>query len=342
VYQNFGGLFFMTSSGGMSGIREALRSTEQLINIEASNLTRSQIPGSKEVRGTLQGFDSLNFGKAGSAAGPGTSLAATTTDFSQGALTRTGFTTDLAINGRGFFILFDAKGEFYYTRNGAFHFDNSGTLVNSDGLNVASFDPITGALEKTTMEINPVVSPLGQEILDQLKAGGTQTATDIATAISQPLAAVTTELAALRVSEYVTDKVVGPDILFTHNLGIPGDQVDFDRQGFLINETRGLRKGNQIALAIFPNLQGLSTSRFGGVVFKPTDAAAPGGIPGVGAPGDLKLGLGDLESQTLEQSNAEVPSSMGFLGVLQRNFTSTAAAVKVFLSAWDDMISTFR
>jgi flagellar hook protein FlgE len=332
----------MTSSGGMSGIREALRSSEQLINIEASNITRSQIPGSKSVRGTLQGIDTLNFGNGRTAAGPGTSLAATTTDFSQGGLVRTGFTTDMAINGRGFFILFDAKGEFYYTRNGSFHFDNTGTLVNSDGLNVASFDPTTGALEKTTMEINPVVSQLGQQILDQLKTGGTQTAAQIATALGEPLANVTPELASLRVSEYVTDKVVGPDVLFTHNLGYPGDQVDFDRQGFLINETRGLRKGNQIALAIFPNLQGLSNSRFGGVVYKGTDAAAPGGIPGVGAPGDLKLGLGDLESQALEESNAETPSSMSLLGLLQRNFTSTTAAMKTFLNAWDDLISVFR
>ena len=59
----------MTSSGGMSGIREALRSSEQLINIEASNITRSQIPGSKSVRGTLQGIDTLNFGNGQTAAG---------------------------------------------------------------------------------------------------------------------------------------------------------------------------------------------------------------------------------------------------------------------------------
>ncbi|PIQ26728.1 hypothetical protein COW36_00770 [bacterium (Candidatus Blackallbacteria) CG17_big_fil_post_rev_8_21_14_2_50_48_46] len=332
----------MTSSGGMTGIREALRATNQLMNIEASNLTRSQIPGAKEVRGTLTGLDVIDFGNGRQASGAGTALGATTSDFGQGALQRTGFTTDLAINGRGFFILFDAKGEFYYTRNGEFHFDNTGTLVNSDGLSVASFDPQTGALEKTTVEINPVVSALGQKILDQLKSGGAQTAAQISTALSEPLANVTAELASLRVSDYTTEYTQGGNTFFQHNLGINGDQIDFDRDGFLINETRGLRKGNQLALAIFPNLQGLSNSRFGGIVYKATDAAAPGGIPGVGAPGDKQLGLGSIESQTLEQSNTELPSSMGLLGMLQRTFTSTTAAMKAFLSAWDDLNSVFR
>lgn len=332
----------MTSGGGIAGIREALRATNQLINIEASNLTRSQIPGAHEVRGTLTGIDVINFGNGRTAAGPGVKLSATTSDFSQGSLIHTGFTTDLAINGRGFFILFDAKGEFYYTRNGEFHFDTSGSLVNSDGLFVASFDPTTGELEKTTVQVNPVVSPLGQKILDLLNAGPAQTATDIASALAEPLANVTTELASLRVSEYVTEFTQGGNTYFQHNLGIPGDQVDFDRDGFLINETRGLRKGNQLALAVFPNPQGLTNSRFGGVIYKATDAASPQGIPDVGPPGDKKLGLGAIESQTLEQSNAQVPNSVGMLGFLQRNFTSTTAAVKAFLSAWDDLNSVFR
>jgi flagellar hook-basal body protein len=330
------------TNGGVTGIRESLRAAEQLIQIEASNLTRSQIPGSQAVRGTLSGTDTLNFGNGKSAAGPGTALTATSSDFSQGALMRTGFTTDLAINGRGFFILFDAKNNLFFTRNGGFHFDASGTLVNNDGLFVASFDPQTGELEKTTVEINPVVSELGQEILDTLKANGSQTASTLAAALGRTPAEITAELASLKVAGYTSEFTQAGNTFFQPNLGKAGDQVNFDRDGFMVNETRGLKKGNQLALAIFPNPQGLTHSRFGGVVYQATDAAAPQGIPGIGAPGDQELGLGSLESQALEQSNAEVPSSMSLMGLLQRNFTSTSAAMKAFLNAWDDLISVFR
>ena len=100
--------------------------------------------------------------------------------------------------------------------------------------------------------------------------------------------------------------------------------------------------GNQMALASFPNLQGLVPGRYGGEVYKATDAAVGGGIPPMGPPGDTKLDLGSLETQALEQSTSSIISSTGVMGLLQRNFTSTAAAMKAFLSAWDDLNSTIR
>jgi flagellar hook protein FlgE len=51
--------------------------------------------------------------------------------FTQGSLETTGQVTDLAIQGEGFFILGDGQNRFY-TRAGAFQFDNDGRLVSAN------------------------------------------------------------------------------------------------------------------------------------------------------------------------------------------------------------------
>lgn len=58
------------------------------------------------------------------------------TPFSQGDLEATGYQTDLAIRGESFFVVETQDDERYYTRAGAFFFDEHGSLVNSSGHNV--------------------------------------------------------------------------------------------------------------------------------------------------------------------------------------------------------------
>lgn len=53
-------------------------------------------------------------------------------DMSQGAITRTGEALDVAIEGDGFFMV-QANGVTRYTRDGAFHLDSSGQLLNGAG-----------------------------------------------------------------------------------------------------------------------------------------------------------------------------------------------------------------
>lgn len=59
------------------------------------------------------------------------------TDFSRGSLEFTGDDLHVAIDGDGFFTIQTPKGE-AYTRNGNFHLDVNGTLLNCDGLPVLS------------------------------------------------------------------------------------------------------------------------------------------------------------------------------------------------------------
>lgn len=65
--------------------------------------------------------------------GTGARASSTTKLFNQGSVERTGNTTDVAIQGSGFFRVALPNGEFRYTRDGAFHPDANGNLVNGDG-----------------------------------------------------------------------------------------------------------------------------------------------------------------------------------------------------------------
>ncbi len=58
-------------------------------------------------------------------------------DFGQGVLSPTGRELDVALEGKGFFVILTPAGE-RYTRNGNFSLDGEGTLVNQDGHPVSS------------------------------------------------------------------------------------------------------------------------------------------------------------------------------------------------------------
>lgn len=57
-------------------------------------------------------------------------------NFTQGSLASTGLPTDLAISGDGFFRVFDAAGNQFLTRDGAFRLDSQNQLVNQQGYRV--------------------------------------------------------------------------------------------------------------------------------------------------------------------------------------------------------------
>ncbi len=74
------------------------------------------------------------------------------TPFKQGDLEATGFQTDLAIRGESFFIVDTPDDDRYFTRAGAFFFDQEGALVNSSGYTVQGWmSNINGVEEVQTL-----------------------------------------------------------------------------------------------------------------------------------------------------------------------------------------------
>ena len=88
--------------------------------------------------------------------GRGVTMSGIAANWNSGTMESTNNVTDLAINGKGMFIVNDPAGNAqYYTRAGQFEFDNQGYLVNQDDFRVQGY-PI---------DVNGNVGPLGNIVM---------------------------------------------------------------------------------------------------------------------------------------------------------------------------------
>lgn len=157
---------------GVSG----LRTHQAMMDVVGNNIANVNTPGFKASMATFQeALTQVMRAAAGSSGsdgrgginpiqvGLGSKLASVDTIFTQGASQVTGRNTDLAIQGDGFFVL-EQGTERFYSRAGAFGFDDAGNLVSSGGLHVLGWmaDP-TGAVD-TNGAIAPIALPVGQVI----------------------------------------------------------------------------------------------------------------------------------------------------------------------------------
>ncbi len=98
--------------------------------------------------------------------GLGMSVAAIDTIFTQGNLQTTGVSTDIAIQGNGFFVMKNGE-ETFYTRAGVFGVDSNGTLVNpANGLRVQGWmaETVNGTqIVQTSASPTDITIPVGQK-----------------------------------------------------------------------------------------------------------------------------------------------------------------------------------
>ena len=88
--------------------------------------------------------------------GQGVTTTSLAQSFTAGTISQTGNPLDVAINGNGFFQLQSTSG-IVYSRDGSFHLDNSGHLVNADGDQVMGYAPAaSGSAGNTTGSLQPI------------------------------------------------------------------------------------------------------------------------------------------------------------------------------------------
>ena len=81
--------------------------------------------------------------------------------FGQGALENSANGTDLAIDGKGFFVVADAEGQQFFSRAGQFRLDTSGNLLNVAGLKLQGYEMLAdGSLGSTVGDINIPTDPI--------------------------------------------------------------------------------------------------------------------------------------------------------------------------------------
>ncbi len=92
----------------------------------------------------------------------GSQIDETVTDFTQGLLQSSDSDTDFGLDGRGFFTVQrtaqDGSTQTYYTRDGNFHVNNQGYLVNGSGDNVLARNLQTGAMEPVFVGNGKIIS----------------------------------------------------------------------------------------------------------------------------------------------------------------------------------------
>ena len=123
----------MSFQQGLSGLNAAAKNLEVIGN----NVANANVVGFK---GAQAQFGDVFASSAGgdTQVGIGTQVKAIAQQFSQGSITVTSNPLDIAINGSGFFRMSDS-GNISYTRNGQFHSDSSGYIVNSDNLRLTGY-----------------------------------------------------------------------------------------------------------------------------------------------------------------------------------------------------------
>ncbi len=121
----------MSLTGALSSAVSALHAQSTAIAMSADNLANSGTYGYKTTHAS---FESLVTGASSTYSySSGGVLARSMADISaQGLLTGSGTTTNVAIDGNGFFPVRDSLdgGDVYYTRNGEFSVDSDGYLTN--------------------------------------------------------------------------------------------------------------------------------------------------------------------------------------------------------------------
>jgi len=147
---------------GISG----LATNGNAMSVIGNNIANTNTIGFKASRSIFSDLLSSSISGSGgeSQVGRGVGLSVVDNIFAQGTFESTESNTDLAIEGSGFFMLREVNGqEIQYSRAGAFHFDESGNLVNPEGYFVQGYilDPITSRPVGDVVDIQVATATTG-------------------------------------------------------------------------------------------------------------------------------------------------------------------------------------
>jgi flagellar hook protein FlgE len=256
---------------GVSG----LRSHQVMMDVVGNNIANVNTIGFKAsrvefqdtlsqlIRGASGGTGEATAGVNPQQVGLGVKVGGIDLIFSQGASQLTGKSTDVAIQGDGFFVM-RMGAETLYTRAGAFNFDQDGFLTDPSGAIVQGWltDPVSGQI-MTNAPVGDIKLPVGQVIAPQatksVTIGGNLSAnldpTDPATwsPVKTAISIIDKQGTAQRVEYTFTPKtnagalvpnvwtmtVAGPGGAMSTSGGAASIDLTFDVNGGLVSTTEG-------------------------------------------------------------------------------------------------------
>jgi len=138
----------MAFQQGLSGLNTSSKS----IDVISNNIANASTVGFKSSQAHFSDVYAASLQGAGaSQVGIGVGLSNVFQQFTQGNVTTTNNALDISINGGGFYRMSD-NGAVTYTRNGQFHVDKDGYVVNDGGLRLTGYlaDPTSGVISPST------------------------------------------------------------------------------------------------------------------------------------------------------------------------------------------------
>jgi len=127
-----------------------LNSASKALDATSNNIANSSTVGYKASMTNFGDVYAASLNGAGaSQVGIGVSIAAIQQQFTQGNITATNNPLDISINGAGFFRM-DQNGATTYTRNGQFHLDKNGFIINDQAMKLTGYLAQFGIIVPTT------------------------------------------------------------------------------------------------------------------------------------------------------------------------------------------------
>ncbi len=302
-------------------------------------LAQTYSVGSAPVSGGIGGTNPVQVGL-------GVNLGGIDTMMTQGSMTTTGKTTDLAIQGEGFFMLgtahsTDSVGDTtytpsYYSRDGAFGLDKDGYLVDPVsgqyvlGAKIGYFP--AGSTGPATVSANFDGSGNKQWYVDGDTTAGT------AYSPAQPGHWVDADGNRIASADPSTGELtyevgrvrVDPSWGWA-NFSISNDGT---LTGIKADGTMDTIHHPRVLLAKFNNPGGLV--RAGGNLFQ---AGLNSGSPQISPPGDNSVGMGSLMSGTLENSNVDLAEEFSRMIMAERGFQANSRVITSSDQMLQDLIS---
>jgi len=165
----------MGLTSALSTALTGMNAAETQIDVLGNNLANSQTVGFKasDVVFSTQFLQTLSVGSAPTSdnggrnprqVGLGVQVSAINQNFRQGTIEISSSSTDLAIQGEGFFQVSGSRDEKLYTRNGIFRLNSSNELVTSEGFRLLGFG-VDDEFNIQSTQLVPLTIPVGTETI---------------------------------------------------------------------------------------------------------------------------------------------------------------------------------
>jgi len=258
----------------------ALNASQKEMNVTSNNLANASTVGFKRSYANFGDvFSNDPASNPKTAVGAGVLLTSVARDTTAGALKSTGRVTDMAIDGRGYFVTRDpaagTNGANTYSRAGNFSLDMSGNLVDPGGFVVQGYP---ARVPSTPLAADDTAQLTGINIPPSMTAG-----------TNWPTGTV--------LSDGTTPSAPTADVVLQSLSISPKGEV---QATYSDNKTYTLRF---VAIANFPSDQGLKA--IGNNRYSETGLSGAASITGAGAPK-----AGNIMSGTLEQANVDITNEL--------------------------------